>query len=85
MCGLSTTYTQTGGFRMTVHELSRDQLVELKQGYLEEYLRHYADPINDGIGWAALINADEVVSDDVIFEVYAETVFTDDDFFCSAN
>lgn len=74
-----------GGLKMTVYDLNRDQLIELKQGYLEEYLRHYADPINDGIGWAALINADEVVSDDVIFEVYAETVFTDDDFFCSAN
>ena len=70
---------------MTVYDLSRDQLVELKQNHLEEYLKHYADPINDEIGWADLMRADEIVPDEVIFELYEDTIFTDDDFFCSAN
>lgn len=70
---------------MSVYDLSRDQFVELKQNYLEEYLKHYADPINDGIGWADLMRADEIVPDSVIFELYEDTIFTEDDFFCSAN
>ena len=80
MCGLSTTYTQTGGFRMTVHELSRDQLVELKQNYLSLWI--------DGpepVSYDVLMDADELIPDETIFETYEGTIFTDDDFFCSAK
>lgn len=69
---------------MTVYELSRDQLVELKQSYLEEYLDHWADK-DETISYGDLMDADELIPDETIFELYEDTIFTDDDFFCSAK
>ena len=69
---------------MTVYDLSRDQLIELKQGYLEEYLENWADD-DEPIGYGDLANADELIPDETIFEAYEGTIFTEDDFFCSAN
>ena len=80
MCGLSTTYTQTGGFRMTVYELSRDQLIELKQNYLSLWIDGY-----EPVSYDVLMDADELIPDETIFEAYEGTIFTEDDFFCSAK
>ena len=65
---------------MTVHELNRDQLVELKQNYLT----HWAYG-NDPLDYNVLMDADELIPDETIFEAYEGTIFTEDDFFCSAN
>lgn len=68
---------------MNVTELSREQLIDLKQTYLTGLVDcgEHEDVI--GISWNELANADELVSDDVIFEKYADIIFTDDDFWCS--
>lgn len=68
---------------MNVTELSREQLIEMKQTYLMELedCGEYEDVV--GANWDELTNADELVSDDIIFDKYADTIFTDDDFWCS--
>lgn len=64
---------------MTVTELNRGQLIQLKQMYLEEYLNNWADE-NEPISYNDIINADEIIPDETIFEVYEGTFFTKDDF-----
>lgn len=68
---------------MNVTELSREQLIELKQNYLMEFedCGEYEDVVD--ISWGEIANADELVSDDIIFDKYAGIIFTDDDFWCS--
>lgn len=71
---------------MTVHELSRDQLVELKQNYLSELADEgsFAEVMdcdyNEPSCWD-LANADDIVPDDVVFRNYEGTHFVNDDFF----
>lgn len=62
---------------MKVTELSREQLVELKQAYLCE---NGYEP-----SWYELATADEIVDDETIIEEYEGTHFVNDDFFCTAN
>lgn len=65
---------------MTVHELSRDQLVELKQNFISLWI--------DGpepVSYDVLMEADELIPDETIFEAYEGTIFTENDFFCSAK
>ena len=75
---------------MTVHELSRDQLVELKQNYLSELADEgsFAEVMdcdyNEPSCWD-LANADDIVPDDVVFRNYEGTHFVNDDFFCTAG
>ena len=64
---------------MTVRELSRDQLNELKQTYVAK-LAETGEEINYG----ELVEAIEI-PDDVIFNHYDGILFTDDDFFCSCG
>ena len=64
---------------MTVRELSRDQLNELKQAYAAR-LAETGEEINYG----ELVEAIEI-PDDVIFNHYDGILFTDDDFFCSCG
>ena len=75
---------------MDVTELSREQLVELKQNYLcsladsEDYREVFG--VNYiGVLFSDPLNADDIVPDDVIFDNYSGVIFCDDDFFCSAN
>lgn len=63
---------------MDAKELNRNQLVELKQSCLEEVLGK--EPT-----WDDLALADEIVSDDYVFEKESGTDFSEDDFLCSAN
>lgn len=60
---------------MDVHDLTRDQLIELKHAYL---CRGDEQP-----SWHDLACADEIVSDAEVFEEYAGVDFVPDDFFCS--
>lgn len=57
---------------MTVQELSRDQLIALKQAYLCE--------TEGAVYWSQLADADEQVPDETVFREYAGTVFGKDDF-----
>ena len=60
---------------MSVHELNREQMVELKQAYICESA--------EGASWLDMANADVIVSDEEVAERYAGTDFCDDDFFCT--
>ena len=64
---------------MNVHELSRNQLVELKQTYLDEQNRAKGQ----GTYWSELADADEIISDEEIYEKYKNYDFSPDDFFSS--
>lgn len=69
---------------MNVAELNRDQLIELKQSYLEVLNESGEHEEVVGVSYGELANADEIVPDDVIFDYYDGIIFTEDDFFCSA-
>lgn len=62
---------------MTVSELNRGQLVELKQNYLAAHILE-ADGRTPYYG--ELADADSIVSDAEIFAAEAMTVFSPDDF-----
>lgn len=75
---------------MRVTELSRDQLVELKQEYLSELADEgcFAEVMDcdyDEPSYWDLANADDIVPDDVVFRLWECTHFTNDDFFCTAG
>lgn len=61
---------------MNVHELARDQLIELKQHMLCE---------QGSPSYGELADADELVSDEAVFTAFKDTDFVDDDFFCTAG
>ena len=67
---------------MLVTELNRDQLIELKGNYIDNYLYE-----NEGRGasYGELASADELVSDEKIFEEYESYDFSMDDFGCTAG
>lgn len=62
---------------MTVLELTREQLVQLKQNYLTDHLLDVEDRTPS---YGELADADEIVPDAVIFEAEAATIFSPDDF-----
>lgn len=57
---------------MTVYELNRDQLTELKQNYYTT--------IYNNVSYEELANIDNYVSDEEIYREYADYEFYDDDF-----
>ena len=63
---------------MSVQELSRDQLTCLKQAYQTERL----DAQRGSPSWGELAEADDIISDESVFDEYEGVVFTPDDFFC---
>lgn len=63
---------------MSIEELSRDQLQELKGNLLFERSLE----TGESIGWGAFAYADDLVSDEECFEYYSGTEFTDGDFSC---
>jgi hypothetical protein len=69
------------GEKMTVQELDRDQLIELKQMYLTEK----GEEVGDGTSWSEYADADDIISDKEIFERYEGYTFTNDDFFCTVG
>lgn len=65
---------------MSVYELNKDQMIELKQRYLDNHLLEVKDR---SASYGELADADEIVSDDDIYRNYGGFDFVDDDFFCS--
>lgn len=63
----------------SVHELSKDQLSELKTAYF-----YNDDPEICENLTAAGIEYPEQIPDDIIFQKYRFTYFVDDDFSCTA-
>lgn len=63
---------------MDISELTRDQKDELKQTMLEGKLEH--EP-----SWMECCLADEIISDDELYEEYGDVCFTEEDFFCTAH
>ena len=70
---------------MTVTELTRDQLIQLKQNYMIELADsgEFAEVMGvdyDAPSWGELAWADDIIPDYVIFEHYSGTYFVEDDF-----
>jgi hypothetical protein len=65
--------TLKGDHTMTVHDLNREQLTEIKE-------RYYIDHHPDGVSYGELADIDELVSDDEVFTEYEEIEFVPDDF-----
>ena len=66
---------------MKVTELTREQLHELK---CDELCRRY-DEQGDSPSYYELAFADEIISDDEIYDEYAGVYFVNDDFGCTAG
>lgn len=66
---------------MTVYDLNRDQLIELKEHMLTERY----DERGESPSWGDLAEADDIISDEEVFEEYGGTQFSMDDFFCTAG
>ena len=60
---------------MSVYELSKNQLIELKQNYLCE--------VQKNVSYGELCDADNIVSDEEVFQVYSCTDFSLEDFMCA--
>ncbi len=67
---------------LTVYDLSPEQMLELKQAYLTQM---FDETEERSPSWDELAWADEIVDDRLIFDAYAGTVFSNDDFVCSAG
>ena len=57
---------------MSVYELSKNQLIELKQNYL--------CVVQKNVSYGELCDADNIVSDEEIFSEYGNVEFSKDDF-----
>lgn len=62
---------------MTVYQLNRDELTELKQ-------RHYSKN-HTNFSYNEMVSIDTLVTDEEIYQEYEGTTFTIDDFFCNSN
>ena len=63
---------------MTVRELNREQLTELKQDYLTKVFK-------GNVSYGELAAADDIVPDNAVFAAYADYDFSPDDFMCSCD
>lgn len=61
---------------MGVRELSREELIELKQNY-------YCNELGNNASYGELADIDNIVTDKEIFEYYDYVDFVKDDFFCN--
>lgn len=62
---------------MPIQELSPTQLEQVKQRYYIEKQEAAGEPVSFG----DLMQINELVSDEEVFDAYSGTVFTEDDFF----
>ena len=70
---------------MNITELNREQIIEVKQRYMVELADDgmYQEVTgNESPSWYDMATADILIPDDVVFDHYAGTEFTADDFFC---
>lgn len=61
---------------MSVKELNREELIELKQNY-------YCNELGNNASYGELANIDNIVTDEEIFNFYDYVDFVKDDFFCN--
>lgn len=61
---------------MTIKELNPEQLATVKQNY---YIQKQEEK-GEKVFMSELVEIDRLVSDSEIFEAYADTIFTEDDF-----
>lgn len=66
---------------MRVFELTRDQLIELKQRMLFARL----DKVGRCPSYGEIADVDDNISDEAVYEEYDDTIFSMDDFFCTAG
>ena len=66
---------------MGVKDLSREQLIELKEHYY--MFNKFDEEIDVSYYELSLIN--ELVTDEEIFDYYSTTTFSNDDFFCTCG
>ena len=62
---------------MKVRELNREQLVELKQGILFS--------LPECPSYGELADADNLVDDETVFDIYDDTEFVPEDFSCTPS
>ena len=67
---------------MTVKELTREELQELKVHMLDEFLQ---EEENRNISYGEIADIDELVTDESVFKEYEHVSFVKDDFFCNAD
>ena len=67
---------------MTVRELSREQMLQLKQEIIDDELY---ESEGRGASYGELADADGLVSDDAVYGRYGGTEFSDGDFWCSVE
>lgn len=67
---------------MTVKDLNKDQLRELKVHYYDELLICNE---NRNISYGEIANIDDLVSDEEIYNEMSYVCFTEEDFFCSTD
>lgn len=61
---------------MTVNELNRDQLIQLKQNLLMERM----DANGEWPSWGEMADADSLISDEDVYDEFSGIEFTKDDF-----
>lgn len=61
---------------MTVWQLNRDQMDELKTNYVCELAKARGETPS----WGEMADAPDIISDDEIYEIYADISFSPDDF-----
>ena len=66
---------------MNVHDLTRDQLVELK----EQYLVDWYDSYDQHPSYQELADADSIIPDGLVYDYFDGIEFTADDFVCTAG
>ena len=57
---------------MTIRELNKEQLEQVKQ--------HYYCENNERVSWGELVYINDLVSDEEIFDAYENVYFTEEDF-----
>lgn len=73
---------------MTITDLSKEQMHELKGNYLAKLADEgvFAEVLGvdyDEPSYDDYAHADKIIPDDVIFREYKDTIFVQDDFFCT--
>ena len=63
---------------MNVYELNHEQILQLKQDILIER-------IEQGVSYGALADADNLVSNWEVCDLFDGVVFSEDDFYCTAG
>lgn len=69
-----------GREKVDVRDLSREELIELKERYLDSHLLEVEDR---SASYEEIASADEIVPDEMIFEAYECFNFVEEDFACN--